>query len=267
MVNRVTIITVNFNNRAGLEHTIKSVVQQGFSDLEYIVIDGASTDGSVDVIRQYADKISFWKSEPDRGIYDAMNKGIRRATGEYVLFLNSGDYFTNSNILRRVFATDYNRTDLIVGQQKYIDRASGRKGKSPSLHVDEMNIQFFLSSTLPHQATFIRRDLFDSCGMYDETYRVSADWVFWVKAVVEQHCCVKIIPYYISFMESGGVSTDMEKCHNDMKRYLEECMRKGTLTWNDLFEMSIKSRKQDFCQRTRFTEIINRIIIWIGKHK
>ena len=177
-MNRVTIITVNFNNRTGLEHTIKSVVQQGFPDLEYIVIDGASTDGSVDVIQQYADKISFWKSEPDRGIYDAMNKGIRRAMGEYVLFLNSGDYFTDSNILKRVFETDCNRADLIVGRQKYIDRVSGRKGKSPSLHDDEMNIQFFLSSTLPHQATFIRRDLFDRCGMYDETYRVSADWVF-----------------------------------------------------------------------------------------
>lgn len=263
---RITIITVNYNNRKGLERTIKSVIQQDYPEIEYLIIDGASTDGSVNVIRQYADKITFWQSEPDNGIYAAMNKGIKRATGEYLLFLNSGDYFVNHKILQKVFSTKYEDVDLIIGRQKYIEQSSGKIGRSPSLRKDEINIQFFLSSTLPHQSTFIRRTLFEQCGLYDEIYRVSADWVFWVKAVVEHQCMMKIVPHYISFMESGGVSTDIEKCHKDMKRYLESCLQSGILTWNDFFEIALKSRKQDFCQRMWFTRIINRIILWIGKH-
>ncbi|MDR2910496.1 MAG: glycosyltransferase [Bacteroidales bacterium] len=94
---KLSIITINLNNVAGLQKTIESVVKQTFTDYEYIVIDGGSTDGSADIIKQHANKITYWVSEPDKGIYNAMNKGIRVAKGEYCLFLNSGDWLINSN--------------------------------------------------------------------------------------------------------------------------------------------------------------------------
>ncbi len=263
----LTIITVNYNNRIGLERTIQSVVQQKYPGIEYLVIDGASTDGSVSVIQQYSNEITFWLSEPDKGIYDAMNKGIRISKGEYILFLNSGDYLVDDRVLAKVFSEEQKRCDLIIGRQKYEDRVTNKVSKAPFLKINELNIQFFLSSTLPHQSTFIRRSLFDKCGLYDECYKVSADWVFWIKAVVEHQCTVEIIPYYISLMESGGISTDMEKCHSDMRCYLEYCMQNGLLTWNDIFEVAMKGRGQDFCQRTYFTKMVNRTIIWIGKHR
>ena len=262
---KVTIITVNYNNRNGLERTIKSVIQQTYSDIEYIVIDGASTDGSIEVIKQYSNQISLWISEPDNGIYNAMNKGIGKANGNYILFLNSGDYLINSQTISNVFTKKQENTDLIIGRQKHIN-AIGKISKAPRLHVNEINMQFFLSSTLPHQATFIKRSLFDTCNVYNETYQVSADWVFWIKSVVEYGCTYKIIPQYISIMEPEGMSSQMNKCHQDMSRYLQCCLENKVLTWNDLFEVAMKGRAQDFCQRNAFIRLINKIIIGIGKH-
>src|SRR5512145_3080868 len=90
--NRISIITVNLNNSIGLERTISSVVNQNFCDFEYIIIDGARTEGRLNVIKRYNERLKFWISEPDKGIYDAMNKGLLKATGDYLLFLNSGDF-------------------------------------------------------------------------------------------------------------------------------------------------------------------------------
>ena len=111
---RLSVITINMNNRKGLERTIKSVVCQIFADFEYIVIDGASVDGSADVIREYADKIHYWISEPDTGIYNAMNKGILQAKGDYCLFLNSGDALYTTTVLEEVFNQNFSE-DIIIG--------------------------------------------------------------------------------------------------------------------------------------------------------
>lgn len=103
---KLSIITVNLNDKTGLEKTIKSVISQSFSDFEFIIIDGESTDGSIDIINQYKSKISYWVSEKDSGIYNAMNKGIRQAKGEYLYFLNSGDALHNENVLHHIFNDD-----------------------------------------------------------------------------------------------------------------------------------------------------------------
>ena len=99
----LTIITINLNNSIGLRKTIESVISQTYNDFEYLIIDGGSIDGSVDVIKEYADRISYWFSEPDKGIYNAMNKGILKAKGQYLQFLNSGDYLVNKNVIENVF--------------------------------------------------------------------------------------------------------------------------------------------------------------------
>ena len=149
---KVSIITINYNDCIGLENTIQSVVSQTCNDYEYIVIDGGSTDGSVDVIKKYASKISYWISERDKGIYHAMNKGIDKATGDYCLFLNSGDTLFNNEVLNTI---RYDlTTDIVVGAIRkgtsgYIKRF---KIKEPLVLLD-----FWIENPIPHQSTFIKK--------------------------------------------------------------------------------------------------------------
>ena len=117
---KYSIITINYNNKDGLEKTILSVINQTCQDFEYIIIDGGSTDGSVDVIKKYADRIDYWVSEPDKGIYNAMNKGIIKAKGEYLNFMNSGDCFYDNEVLSNVYQNGM-CSEMIVGKDYHFD--------------------------------------------------------------------------------------------------------------------------------------------------
>ena len=112
---KYSIITINYNNKDGLKKTIESVINQSCKDFEYIIIDGGSTDGSVDVIRQYADRINYWISEPDKGVYNAMNKGVAQAHGEYLNFMNSGDCFSDNSVLENI-AHSLCSYDIVTGK-------------------------------------------------------------------------------------------------------------------------------------------------------
>ena len=112
---RVTIVTVNYNMRDGLEKTIQSVTSQTYKNIEYIVVDGASNDGSIDTIRRHEDRIAKWTSEPDKNLYDAMNKGVAAATGEWLLFMNSGDFFADEMVVADVFSGQLERCDIVYG--------------------------------------------------------------------------------------------------------------------------------------------------------
>ncbi|MGH6553686.1 glycosyltransferase family 2 protein [Bacteroides hominis] len=262
---KASIITVNFNNRKGLSKTIHSVLTQTYPHIEYIIIDGGSTDGSKELIEQHTNSLYYWISEKDNGIYDAMNKGIMQASGEYCLFLNSGDYFLHSNTLSKIFSKDKYESDLLIGRQKFIN-SKGIVSKAPKLRKKEINMSFFLSSTIPHQATFIKRDLFHKCGLYNKEYHIVADWVFWIEAIIKERCSIKILPEYISYMENGGVSNNMDNCHAEMESYLKKCLKDGTLKWNDIFDCALRSRSQDLAMRHKITAIINKIMTWIGKY-
>ena len=111
---KLSVITINFNNAIGLEKTIKSVIEQKFTDFEFVIIDGDSSDGSKEIIKKYSNKISYWVSEKDKGIYNAQNKGIERAIGEYCLFLNSGDYLVDTTVFQTVFS-EKRTQDIIYG--------------------------------------------------------------------------------------------------------------------------------------------------------
>ena len=174
---KLSIITVNLNDCNGLKKTIESVICQTFTDYEYIVIDGASTDGSVDVIKQYANKITYWVSEPDTGIYNAMNKGILQAKGEYCLFLNSGDWLVENNILEKVFSITFDE-DIVYGYDKHVGSSKVK------CYPEKWNFRVFLDDTLPHVASFIKRNLFYEVAFYNEENKAISDWEFFVLAIV-----------------------------------------------------------------------------------
>lgn len=195
---KYSIITINYNNRDGLRKTIESVINQSYRDYEYIIIDGGSDDGSREVIEEYADRISYWVSEPDKGIYNAMNKGILKATGDYLNFMNSGDRFYDHCVLENVLP--YLTADIVHGRLFY------NSGRERSVYLHEApDMQHFLDNTLNHQSSFIARRLFVDT-LYDEHYKIVSDWKFFIEKLILQSCSFVSIPVKVGFFEEGGVS-------------------------------------------------------------
>jgi len=170
----LSIITINRNNADGLEKTIKSVISQTCADFEYIIIDGASADGSVDVIKRYTDKIDYWVSEPDTGIYNAMNKGIRKSQGSYCLFLNSGDWLISPETLHNVFAEINNNSSDIF----YSDMI--KSDNTIKFYPEHLTINYLLFNTISHQNSLIKRSLFLEHGFYNEDLIFASDWEFYL---------------------------------------------------------------------------------------
>lgn len=199
---QLSIITINRNNAAGLRKTIESVVSQTYTDFEYIIIDGASTDESVDVIKEYADRITYWVSEPDTGIYNAMNKGILKANGEYCLFLNSGDWLVDKKVVGDFCVNNF-REDFISGSLLF--GSSEMVWKAP----DKNNLDFtlFYRATLPHPSTFIKRNLFQLYGLYNENNRIVSDWEFFLKCLIVNNCNYNHFERIISFYSLNGISS------------------------------------------------------------
>lgn len=222
---RISVITVNFNNRDGLFTTIKSVLHQTYKNIEYIIIDGGSTDGSTDVMSDYLKSGKFNKfvrfyscSEYDGGIYYGMNKGIAQATGDYCLFLNSGDYFCDDTVLNKVFGNKNYSEDLVIGRQKHITRL----GFSHSRHfyLDLINKYFFFADTFPHQCTFIRKSMLEKTKGYHTDYKIVSDWIFWYEAVVDYNATISITDTHIAIQQPNGVSSNLDKCISETNAYL-----------------------------------------------
>jgi glycosyltransferase involved in cell wall biosynthesis len=203
---KLSIITVNLNNREGLRKTIESVLSQTAAFFEFIIIDGCSSDGSVDLIIEHRDKIAFWISEHDNGIYQAMNKGIRAAKGEYLLFLNSGDFLVNNEIIEEVFKSG-NKEDLIYGKSNI-----SKEGKViyTTPHPDMLTLGFFFKQTISHQAAFIRKNLFERYGYYREDYRIHSDLDFWIRAVILNNCSTGKLNLIVTDYNLGGISGSKE---------------------------------------------------------
>ena len=221
---RYSIITINYNDKEGLSRTIKSVINQTSKNFEYIVIDGGSTDGSTDVLKEFDDKITYWVSEPDKGIYNGMNKGIAKATGDYLNFMNSGDCFYDNQVLQHVADYGYN-TDFIVGRDYHY---------SEQLHQGHTSIQpprttmmHFFMATLDHQSSFIRRELFDG-SPYREDFRLVSDWIFFIDKIVCEGRQVRFIPDIVCRREEGGLSDQQwERNRQEIRTYLHQLLPKG----------------------------------------
>jgi len=167
---KLSIITINKNNAHGLEKTIQSVINQSHKNFEYIVIDGNSTDGSIEIIKEYSNGINYWISESDTGIYNAMNKGIRKAQGDYCLFLNSGDYLVSSTTINNVL-NEIN--ELIPADIYYSDciRSNGDIIRYPEI----LTINNLIGIGINHQNSLIKRSLFLEHSLYNEKLRIAAD--------------------------------------------------------------------------------------------
>lgn len=236
---KLSIITVNFNNRDGLQRTIDSVVCQTWRDFEWIIIDGGSTDGSKELIEQYQDNFAYWCSEPDKGIYNAMNKGIDKARGEYVNFMNSGDCFYEKDALRKV-ADLHPKSDIVYG-----NFTQGGKRQPP--YKNDILLQLY-EHTICHQATFIRRCLLQK-RRYEETdLKIVSDWKFWLEAIVLENASVEHVDVLIADQEIGGTSTYSLALMNERTKVLREmfppCILESLnlLHWHDTNRPLLRTR-------------------------
>lgn len=184
----LSIITINRNNASGLKKTMQSVLEQSFKDYEYIVIDGASSDGSVEVIKEHEPQIKGrikWISEQDSGIYNAMNKGIRMASGEYVQFLNSGDCLAYNDVIERMIAEleKKNYPDILYGNMLKVF-SDGHILKDKCFAGNDISFLGFYTGTLNHSPALIKRSLFEEYGMYDESLKIVSDWKWYLQSII-----------------------------------------------------------------------------------
>lgn len=214
---KVSIITISYNNAKGLLRTIESVISQTYTDYEYIIIDGGSSDNSKQIIESFSDRITYWVSEPDKGVYHAMNKGIAVAKGEYLHFLNSGDRYAASDVLERTFTKEYSES-LLRGIQ--ICDYGTHQIRWENLGNREVTLYDMFVNTLLHQATFIRHDMFDKYGKYDESLKIVSDWKFFFQAILGGEKTA-FLNFDIVLFEMEGISTN--KSHGE--RHLEERRR------------------------------------------
>lgn len=194
---KLSIITINLNNKKGLEKTIQSILSQTYSNYEYIIIDGHSIDGSVDLIKDIEKNVNYWISEADDGIYQAMNKGIEQAKGEYFLFLNSGDELISDNILEEIFKETHLQ-DIIYGDIAYQDKSGT---KIITSLPERLNLQYFYNASLWHQAAFIKRGLFEKYGGYNENNKLVSDWEFFLKRIIIDKCSYKKINQVVTYYD------------------------------------------------------------------
>ena len=261
----LSIITINYNNAEGLRKTLASVASQTYVDIEHIIVDGGSTDESVEIIREYADSEAIrlegykairqensnadnlalspnhlitsspiiWISEKDRGIYDAQNKGIRLAHGEYCYFLNAGDTFCADDVLERMFSPNslissspHHLPDILYGNEIIVDGNGQRVGIARG--VANPSFVDLYNSCMKHQASFIRRELFEQYGMYDDTMRICADfdWFFRVIAFHDD-VTLQYKDVDIAYFENTGLSYHApELCAKERQQILDRYMSK-----------------------------------------
>ncbi|MBR5407641.1 MAG: glycosyltransferase [Lachnospiraceae bacterium] len=194
---KISIITVVLNGAKTIERAIKSVIDQHYDNVEYIIIDGGSTDGTVDIIKKYESYITYWISEPDDGIYSAMNKGLKHATGKYVNFLNSDDWFEGDVLGKVADYIEITDADVVYGDYNRV-LYDGTKIRVDSRPLDYMNV----SIPFCHQSVFVRKNLAHD---FDESYKIAADYKMLLDFYNDNRTFC-YLPYVISNYKSGGVA-------------------------------------------------------------
>lgn len=204
----LSIITINLNNIIGLQKTLESVVAQTWVEYEHIVVDGGSLDRSIELLQGFNYPLLTFVSEPDRGIYHAMNKGIEMAKGNYLLFLNSGDYLHNGDVLQRCIEQMDTNSDIVYGDI-YIRQNNGSLLQTN--YPVELSFRYFYNgNSLPHPASIIRKTLFSRVGKYNENYQIVSDWEFWLKAIFVARASYSKVPLVITVFNSDGISSQQK---------------------------------------------------------
>lgn len=208
---KISIVTVCLNSEKTLEKAMESVFSQNYQNLEYIVIDGGSRDGTLDIIHKYEDRLSFWCSSPDRGIYDAMNKGIDHSQGDIIAFLNSDDWYEGGAFNAVLGAFECTKADIVFGDYSYVTENGIIYKNNKYFELSKMKI----GRVICHQSMFFRRELFDIYGRFDLKYSIASDYA-WTLNAYNHGVCFSYVSENICYFTRGGIST------NDKTRHL--CM-------------------------------------------
>lgn len=250
----LSIITINYNNKSGLEKTIASVIKQTFNDYEFIVIDGNSNDGSKEIITSFNDKITNSVSEADKGIYDAQNKGITKATGNYLLFLNSGDVLYNEDTLKSI-------TPLLKDKSFYYGNLILEKSGKREEHIapSTVDMDFMLNSTFWHPCVFIKSELFKNFGIYNTDFKIAGDYEFFIRCLLKPNISSEYLNQFISVFDGDGISND--------PKYSELLSSEREKAWKmNVSETVFENvKKQNAFDRSKYSKIINTIQKLRGK--
>lgn len=254
---KLSIITINYNNLEGLKKTIESVSSQTCKEFEYLVIDGGSTDGSVAYIESKSDAIDYWISEPDKGIYNAMNKGIELATGEYILFINSGDQLFSNKVVKS--AERYLQTyDVVFFNLQIISEDNHAKIHSLP---DKLKFSDFFIDSWPHPSTFTKRELFDKVGLYDENLKIFSDWKFMILALFKYQCSYLKVDEILSTFYLGGISSQTD-LFGERNQVLKEFFNGYVLDYEELYfnRMIVNSNRFKMLQEIERTLVGKKLV-------
>lgn len=229
----LTVITVVFNGAATLEHTIRSVIEQTYDNVEYIIIDGCSTDTTPDILRKYENQIDYWVSEKDAGIYDAMNKGIALATGDYIGMLNSDDFFVDPMALEMIVRRlNESNLDAVFSCLDVVDK------NNPGKILRKYRVSKLSSALLrigvmpPHPTFYCKRSCYEQGGMYKTDYKIAADFEMLVRLLMKQKISWEFIDKVTVIMRSGGVSSRGLKARITLNREVVRACRENGLYTN-----------------------------------
>lgn len=245
---KLSIITINYNNAEGLRRTLASVAAQTYRDFEHVIVDAASADGSVDIIKEYADNADYpvsWSSKKDKGVYNGMNIGIQRATGDYIQILNSGDILAAPDVTERMVSALPEGVPILYGNmlksydgKKIIKRDTCGHG----MYTPE-SFLYFYKGTLNHDCAYIRRDLFDMYGLYNEEMKICSDWEWYVKAIALGGEKAVYTNIDVTIFDMNGVSEshgkNAELIKKERREYLEKILPATVLHDYDTFAFPI----------------------------
>lgn len=269
----LTVVTINRNNALGLEKTLQSVATQTFKDFEYIIIDGVSTDDSVEIIKKYEIEITHlrWISEPDSGIYNAMNKGLRMASGEYIQILNSGDCLAAPDVTERMMneIERLGNPPILYGNmvKRFHD---GRQWVDKSFEGSEITMLGMFSGTLNHDSAYIRRDLFEKYGYYDERLKIVSDWKWYLQAIVLNGEKPQYVDINVTLFDMSGISeTNKDLDRAERKKVLEQLLPKAILADYEryAFPMEQIQRLQHYPWAYKIVWFIERCLFKMEKAK
>lgn len=245
---RLSIVTINYNNAEGLRKTLASVAAQTYRNIEHVIVDAASTDGSVDIIKEYTDKVDYpviWSSKKDKGIYNGMNAGISKATGDYIQILNSGDVLAASDVTARmVAALEANgNPEFLYGNMVRMNYATGKlDGKSKEV---EYSLRQYYASTMNHDCCYIRRDVYERYGLYDENLKIVSDWKWFLQTIGLGNVKPVYVDVDVTIFDCSGISEkNLELRNRERRQVLEEALPPAVLADYDkhAFETSQMDR-------------------------
>lgn len=217
---KISIVTVNYNNSVELEKTVKSIENQKYDRIEHLIVDGGSTDGSLEIIKNYADRKPYvkWVSESDNGIYHAMNKGVKMVTGDAIYFLNSGDIMFDKNVLGNIAKTfKKSNADFVFGDIVEVYETQEKKRKY--WNVSKL---FLYGHMICHQACFFKKSLVEEIGFFNESLRITSDYEYLLKIFNNSSFIRKYLPEIVVFYDKSGVSGKNVELLNSEREILKE---------------------------------------------